>query len=508
MSKNAVFVAVRFGMYTVSGVLFIPYLVEHYGSAPYGLIALAGFLTQYVGMIARCIGNATARFLNIALNKDEWQQANEIFSTALIANLGLILMQIPFFCLGIWKLDWVIDFPPELAIDFKILVSCNVLIFFISMLTGVFLTPIQAANRLDISATLETINLSLRMVFLIVLVETVGARLWLVGVVDIALTLLYGIVIFIMYRKLAHGLVFKLACVTRKWIGPVMKMAAWSIVVVLGASLCLKTDVWMINRFVSREMAGVYAALLVWPNFMKQISKQLATVLEPVYMIDYARGDIERVARLSLFGAKLLGCLMASIAGFVFVFAEPLLRLWLGDWVVQYAHLLRLLIIYVVFIIGQEVLWQIYVAMNKVHFTGVVSLLTGIVNVAVSMSLIWAGFGVIGVATGTVVAEVLGASLAVPLGVCHIMGISPKVVVVNHLGACAMLLSSWAAATVAQSIWHHTGIGAVLSFGLFFLAGSALVVVIFFNRSEKQYMDRLLHDILMWIRKRRSALRE
>ncbi len=496
MAKNSIFVAFSFGIYTLAGVFFVPFLVRHYGSGTYGLIALAGFLTQYVGLISRCIGNSTARFLNVALNKDDWQQANEIFSTALVANVGFILVQVPFFALGIWKLDWIIDFPPEIAAEFRVLVLCNVGVFFISLLTGIFIAPIQAANRLDISSSLESARLCLRIGLLFVLIKSVGARLWLIGVVDIGLAIIHGAAIYVMYRRLATDLVFKISYITRKWVRSVLNMAGWTTVTALGGSLLLKTDVWMINRFVNKEMAGVYAALLVWPNFLKQISKQFASILAPVYMIDYARGDMERIARMSLYSAKLLGCIMALIVGCLWVAAKPLLGLWLGDWATIHVVLFRLMTIYIVFIIGEAVLWQIYVAMNKVRFTGLVALSTGILNIVISMTLIGLGFGATGVAVGTMVASALACSLAIPVGVCRLLGISAKVVGLNHLVALLTLLISLFAASTAVSVGRTSIVGAILIAGTLFFAGGGLVAKFAFSETEKEYMSKLVNSLL------------
>ena len=149
--KNGVFTAIRFLIFTLIGVFFIPFLRNEYGDGSYGLIALAGFLTQYIGFIAGCIGSSIGRFLNIALNKNNWQEANEIFSTALVANVLMILIQVPFFAWAIWQLDVLIDFPAEQAVGVRIMVACNAISFLISLILGVMQTPIQAANRLDIN---------------------------------------------------------------------------------------------------------------------------------------------------------------------------------------------------------------------------------------------------------------------------------------------------------------------------------------------------------------------
>ena len=496
MVKNGVFTAVQFAVYTLSGIFFIPFLVRQYGSGTYGLIALAGFLTQYVGLISRCVGNAIARFLNVALNQDDWQQANEIFSTALVAKMGFIILQLPLFALGVWKLDWLIDFPPEIASDFRILVVCNITSFCIAMLTGVFLTPIQAANRLDISSTVDSVSIILRLVLLITLIITVGAKLWVIGVVDLGLSIGKSVVTYAMYRKLARDLVFKWKYVTRTWIRPVVNMAGWSIVTAMGGCLFLKTDIWMINRFVNKEMAGIYAALLVWPNFLRQISKQLASILAPVYMIDYAKGDIARVARLSLSSSKLLGCFIAMLVGGLFVAAEPLLVLWLGNGAEAYVLLFRVMIIYLVFTIGEAVLWQIYTTLNKVHFTGIVSVIAGVVNIVVSMLLIYAGFGAIGVAVGTAVASILASTLAVPLGVCHEFKLSYKTVWWNYVCASLMFLISFVSVTAAFHVEKTSVVGAVIVFTALFSGGILLAEKIILTPSERDLLTAALHKAL------------
>jgi membrane protein EpsK len=495
IAKNGAFITIRFGVYTLSGILFIPFLIRQYGSGTYGLIALAGFLTQYVGLVSRCVGNSTARFLNVALNQNDWKQANEIFSTALMANLGFILIQLPLFALGIWKLHWLIDFPPEITQDFRILVTCNVAVFFTSMLAGVFMTPIQAANRVDISSTIDAFRLGLRLVFLYVLIKHLGAKLWLIGVVDLVLASTYGAVVFFLRRRLAPDLVFKWKYVTKNWIRPVLNMAGWSMVTVLGSCLFVKTDVWMINRFVNKEMAGIYAALLVWPNFLKQVGKQLASVLTPVYMIDYARGDWQRVARLSLSGAKLLGCFAAVIAGFLYVVADPLLRLWLGEDATQFVSLFRVMTLYLTYTIGSSVLWQIYITLNKVHFTGIVNIATGVINILVSMVLIRMGFGAMGVAAGTVFSVVLASTIAIPLGVCHEFKVSYNVVWWNYICASLVFFISLLSTASAVVIAQFSRVGSAFTLIILLLAGLGIASKVILSGTEKA----IFTDGIQWL---------
>lgn len=495
MLKNGVFFTLRFGIYTLSGLLFIPFLVRQYGSGTYGLIALAGFLTQYIGMVSSCVGVSIARFLNIALNRNDWTQANEIYSTALVANFGFILLQLPVFALGIWKLDWLISFPPEIGFDFRVLVACNVAVFFISQITGVLSTPILASNKLYLITTADAIRIALRLILLVALIKLVGAKLWFIGIVDLCLSIGNIAVVYLISRGLATDLVFRLKHVTKAWIRPVLNMAGWTLVTALGGALFVKTDVWMINRFVSKEMAGVYAALLIWPNFLKQISKQFAGILAPVYMIDYARGDIQRVANLSFSSAKMLGCFVALAVGVLYVVAEPLLVFWLGAGFGQHVALFRLMIIYLVFTIGESVIWQIYTTLNRVHITGVISIAAGVLNIGISMLLIYQGFGAVGVALGTVIGQLVACALAVPMGVCHELKIPYRRLGNNQAAAGLLLLISFLSAWVGFRISTFSIIGGLLAYIMLLIGGCFIFTKVALSSEERGIMWRLVMKI-------------
>lgn len=486
VAKNGVFSVLRFGVFALSGIIFIPFLARQYGLGAYGLIALAGFLTQYVGMISRCVGTAVARYINIALNQNDWKQANEIFSTALVANLGFILLQVPLFALGVWKLDWIIDFSPEIATDFRILVICNILVFFISMITGVLGTPIQASNRLDLVAKVDILRLLLRLILLFALIHVIGAKLWIIGAVDLALALLNSFVVFRIYKNLAKQLVFKLSHLTRKWIRPVLDMAGWMLVSALGFSLFVQTDIWMINRFVSTQMAGVYAVLLVWPNFIKQIGKVLESLLGPTLMIDFAAGRKERMADSVMLGATLLNYFAAVAVGVLCAVARIVLPLWMGEGADAYAPLLTLMSLFLIFTLGEAVLWQVFPAINKVRFVGLTNLVTGMLNILISILLIFLGFGVVGVAIGTAIAILLKCAVVIPWKVCQELDIPLWEFVKIYFGSSLLFLFVWQSVSQVIKLWESSVVGALALSGVLFVLGGVTLY-----RVHKQNIWRL-----------------
>ncbi len=375
------------------------------------MIALAGFLTQYVGFIAGCIGSSIGRFLNIALNENDWEQANEIFSTAIVGILVLIVLQIPFFVWGIWKLDWLIGFPSEIGADFRILVGCKVVVFLASILMGVVYTPIQAANRLDIGLTVSILGQLVRLLLLVALILWIGPKLWIIGVVDVLMFCAGTGAMYRFYRRLARNLAFKRKHITRRWIRPVMNMAGWSIVAGLGQILFQKTDVLIINRFVDFRLAGICAALLIWPNFVQQIAKNISSLLMPVVMIDYSHKRFQRIRDLVLLTSQLF-CLMSLFAcGGVMVLGDWLLDLWVGADYRQYQWVLVLMLLHFPLTLAREAIWLVFPAFNQMKPLGISNLVSGVLNIVLSLLFVFMGFGLAGVIIATGLSLVLQRTL-------------------------------------------------------------------------------------------------
>lgn len=449
--NNGVFAALRFGVYALSGIVFIPFLVKQYGSGVYGLIALAGFLTQYVGLISGCVGSSVARFLNIALNKNDWQQANEIYSTAMAANLVFICFQIPVFALGVWKINWLIDFPPEIGTDFRILVSFNIIIFFIDIIKGVFFTPIYAANRLDINAKFDIGSQLLRLALLFALISGIGPRLWIIGAVDLGLSLLVVACGLPVYHALVQRhLLLRKKYITRKWIRPVLNMASWTMVAEVGQVLFLKTDIWIINRFVGIELAGVCAALLLWPNFVQQIAKSVSGLMMPVILIDYAHERLERIRSGVLLVSRLFSIMSFFVCGMVMCFGGWLLVLWMGEDYRQYQWVLIVMMLHFPLTLTREALWPIFPAFNKMKYLGISHLLSGILNVVLSLAMVFWGYGLIGVVVATGISLIVQRTFFLTYFSCKLLEIPYRQFIPIYAGGSVLIL----AVILQKSVLH------------------------------------------------------
>ena len=98
---NSFFQVLSFVTHVAIGIWLVPYLLGHLGRSAYGLIPIAGMMTQYVALISYSISSAVNRFLTIALQQHATDEANRIFNTAFFSYLAIGLLQIPVFLLVI-----------------------------------------------------------------------------------------------------------------------------------------------------------------------------------------------------------------------------------------------------------------------------------------------------------------------------------------------------------------------------------------------------------------------
>ncbi len=423
------------------GIWLVPYLVRHLGTAAYGLIPIAGMLTQYVGLISQSISSAVSRFLTIALQRDDADEANRIFSTAFFSYLCIGLLQIPLFGLIIYLADRIISIPEELFRDAITLLVCSAAAFVVNLVSSVFGVPAYAFNRLDISRSIDIARQLIRLLGVVSLFTLLGPTLRYVGYVDLAIAVILCPVQLVIAGRLAPRLRLRLRHYDWGKIRSLTTMGGWLLVNNVGTLLFLRMDVWVCNRFIGPETAGEYAAVLQWPTLIRHGGAIIAAVTAPMIVIYYAKSEMEQLIRLSRISVRLLSLLLTVPIAVMCVFSAPLLRLWLGE---SYTHLAPLMVVMLCHLasnVGIVPLFNIHVAMNKVRVPAVVTLVMGGFNLALAVTAAaYLGWGAMGVAVAG--AAVLSAKNAIwtPLYTARILKVRWHTFFKPYAGAAGLMV--------------------------------------------------------------------
>lgn len=425
LPKNAISAVLTFITYSVSAVWLTPYLVFHLGEAAYGLVPLAGLLTQYVAIVTKQISGAVNRFLTLEINKPDGD-ADTVFSSAFILYILLALVQIPIFVLGIIFADRLFTIPAPLKADALILLGCSAGSFLISLVGAVFNVSAFSKNRLDVSNTINLFRHVARLVLIFASFSLFGAKLRFIGYVDLGISAVTLPIAIGVWRKLTPELSFSIKKCNLKILGPIFHMSFWTLINQLGAVLFLRMDIWIINKFISPVMAGVYAAVIVVANFVRQLGMMMNAQLGPVVMRYWAKEEKKELSQLLTLSVKFFSLILAIPSALICFGAQQLLSVWLGVEFSSYSTLLIVLCIHLPITVALFPLYLVQHAANAINIPAVVTLVMGILNVVVSYILgVELGMGAVGVAVATAVVLSLRNTLFTAIYGAHLLRMPP-----------------------------------------------------------------------------------
>lgn len=387
LPRNALMKVFSFVSALVVGIWLVPYLVRQMGTAAYGLVPLAGLLTQYVGIISNCLAQSVTRFLTVELQKDSGKP-NAVFNSAIALFTALAVIQAPIFFLAIAYMQKIFSIPSVLLSDATILLSCSAVSYLFTLIGGVFQVSTFSQNRVDIDEGINLTRIVARIILIVAAFSLLGPALRYIGYIDLMLTVFILCAKVYYWRKLTPELHLSLSDIDFKRLRPILGMSGWILINYLGALLYLRTDIWIANRFISAEAAGQYAALLQWDTLIRSTAGALGFLTAPMVLIYYSRNEMVQAANLSRLSIKLLTGLLAIPVALIAVFSPQLLRIWLGT---EFEHLWPILAIMVSHLFinaGVTPAFQLQTATNHVKTPALVTFTMGVINAALALVVV------------------------------------------------------------------------------------------------------------------------
>jgi membrane protein EpsK len=416
LPRNLVLQVLSFVTHIAVGIVLTPYLVRHLGRAAYGLIPIAGVMTEYVSIITHSVSSATGRFLTIALQRNDVQDANRVLNTAFFSYVALSIIQVPVFGLIIYYANSIFTIPAELYWDAIALLVCSAISFLIGLIAGVFGVPIYANNRLDISRTIDVAAQIARIVGIVVLFVLFGPALRYIGYVSLVVGISTTCVSVLIGKRLAPTLKLNVHAYDWSQLRQIMGMGGWLLVNYIGFLFFLKMDVWICNRFISAEAAGEYAAVLQWSGLIRQAGMLLSGVIGPMIIIYYARGEVDRLIRLAQVSVRVLCLLLAIPISILCVFSSSILTLWLGESFASLGPLMVIMLCHLTINVGISPVFSLNGALNKVKVPALVTCAMGMLDLALAISLVKLfGWGIYGVAVASAIVLTAKNALFAPI---------------------------------------------------------------------------------------------
>ncbi len=420
---NLISNAALFGFNVLVGLWFTPYLIRHLGTASYGIIPLIAQITNYMSVITATINAATGRYITIALERNDDEEANRYFNTSLFGSLLLVLLLLPPAAWAAAHLESLIALPEGREAQTRWLFACTAAGFFLGTLQSPFKVSCFCRNRFDLQNSIDLIQSAARVGLVVVFFSLWMPQLWHVGLATVAAMCLGWGWSIRLWRRLTPTLSVSPAHFCRKALRGLFSTGGWMAVNNLGSILYLNIDLLVINWMFGTESGGRYAAVMQWSVLLRAMAGVVASLFAPTMLYYYARHDIDGLSLYSRRAVKMTGLLMALPIGLICGLSSPLLHTWLGPDFDDLAWLMTLMTIHLSVNLAVTPLFSIQAATNHVRTPALVTLIMGIGNLGLAIILAGPmGWGLYGVAAAGVFALTAKNLVFSPLYAAHILG--------------------------------------------------------------------------------------
>ena len=362
--------------------LLTRYITETLGVEAQGFVTLAKTISGYALILTTALNSFAARFISVEWHKGEYEKANRFFNSIFFANIVLSLL-ILFVSVGaILVLEYIINIPPELVTDVKILFLLDVIAFCISSCSTVFLCPCVVKNRLDLSNILKIGSLVFEALFLLLSFKLLKPNIFYVGIGLIVSSLFIVVSNAIATKVLMPELKINARLVSAQTIKEVAFPGLWNSINMLGNTLNTGLDLLVCNLMLSALKTGLLSVIKSVSTIFSSLFHLVAIPFQPIQLRYYSNNDKDKLIESFKYGIKLNGCLSNLLFAGFFVFGTAYFKLWVPS---QPSDFLQSICI--VTIIGSVVegavypLYYVYTLTLKNRIPCLVTIASGLLNV-------------------------------------------------------------------------------------------------------------------------------
>lgn len=370
MAINITATIVAFAVSTGITFFLTPFIVGRLGRAAYGFIGLSSSIIDYTSLITIALNAMAGRFVSISYMKGDKSLANKYFSSVFFSNLffaGVIFVLATFFLIYI---DDLLDIPPELLGDVRLLFGLLVLNSMLGLVTGEFGVATFIKNRLELSSIRNVIADFLRAAILLIAFSCFAPHVWYIGLSGMVLTV-YTVIWNIKYRnRLTPDLRVNIKNFDLAKVKELISSGAWNIITKLSNILSQGLDLLFANIFVGAAAMGTFSISKTVPMMALGLMGAIASAFAPQLTNYYAQGRNDLIVQELQKSIRVVSCFSTPILCSLYVFSGDFYHLWLPGQDYRELWLLTVLgFIASPFTMPQEALWNVFTITNKLKYS-------------------------------------------------------------------------------------------------------------------------------------------
>lgn len=329
IAKNTIFLYLRM----IYGMLISLYtsrvILNALGFTDFGLYNVVGSVTTMFVFLRSAMGNATNRYITVALAKGDLNEQKKVFSSSLIVH-SIIAIAIILLCeiAGVWLFNTKMDIP-----DNRIAACIWVLQFSIATCAlGVFCVPFDATiiahEKMGAFALIQIFDVTAKLLITFAILYYGGDRLILYSFLLFLVQIIDRFVYSIYCRRHFPEAIFT-KIIDKNQIKEMFIFAFWNLFGNMAAIACAPVLNIFLNVFFGPIVNAARGVAMQVQSLVNNFISNFQLAVIPQITKSYTNGDLKRLQQLIIESSKLSYFLFLIIALPLFIEAEPILILWL-----------------------------------------------------------------------------------------------------------------------------------------------------------------------------------
>lgn len=477
------------------GLALPPFLVSKLGLSAFGIIQVAISAAAYAALLSNSLNQANNRFVSVSIVRKDCQETSKVLTTIFILYILALIIVLPLIVYISFNLTDFFNVDNEnvktASYMFLFVAISQVLVMFNAALSG----PIYANNRLDIIQGINTLRNALKVILVFVLILLLNASLVSVGLAFLIAAIISTVIAFVEFKKFVPFYDFKLIDLDWERLKSIFNLSAWTGVGVIGSMIFSQTDIILINILLGTEKAGEYAIIVQWSVLLISVTTILSVVIAPNILIEYANENIEKLKNILFNSIRYQGIFSAFSATIVFMYAEVILKLWVGEQFIYLAPYLRVMVSHFGFSMAFRQIYTLNTAFNKMKFQGIMTIVFGGLHILISIILLkFSNIGMMGVIISGAVIYFILYVIVLPLYVTSYLkdslknmylNLVPSFITSGLIGIVSYIIKS----LIAPDSWMALFICLMLTFIIVLVAVYSFVI----NNDERNKLLTMYH---------------
>ncbi len=405
--RNVVTNLLRLTVTGATWIILTPVIIKNLGLEEYAVAALALSIIRAVACIKDSLRTPLVRFHSISIHSEDPKAANICFNSGFFFSLGMILLVliaapfIVFFSATMFRL------PQGLELQSGMVIAAGMIAGALPIFQNIFEATPFAYNRIDLVNVPRATKNIILLVGILITFALLEPKLWHITFWFLAAPSVSLATAFVIWKRY-HQVHVALQDFSHSKLMEMLRMGGWIFLSQAGTLLLLHSTVFIVNSYLGPNVQGRFSAVRQCETLIRMGAMAMSTALIPILLGTFAQREYTDIAMMSARAQKWLGLAVSLPVGLLIGFGQPFLNAWLGESYRDLWLLMTVLVAHLPFTLALAPLISIQMTLNRLKWPSLVSLLAGLLGIALAISWVMTEprFG-LGVAFAVVVAIIL-----------------------------------------------------------------------------------------------------